>query len=587
MLDYHIMTHSVQASHEDVTEIVLRELSISRLGTTALRESLVWFCEKISVIPNIDRASEVILSAVLERRRILVFGDYDADGICSVAAMVRLLRFMGANPMVMLPNRMTDGHGVSPTASDKIIDMNPEVLIVLDCGTTAARQFAVIAETVDTILVIDHHSAPAADTPPMPANTILINPAILPETEEARRLFGIASAGVLTYLTVLRTVRAWRALGSPKLPFPEADAARHMLNRCLALGALTAIADMVPMMGVNRAMVQVGLKYADSLPGLWAIGAAMKYKISPQNITVSDVGFKYGPTINAAGRIADGGMALELMISDGSADDLAEKAAQVVGLNERRREITADVVDACLEGTESDCGSIVINEGFHQGVVGLAASRLLETTRRPAIVVGTNGAGSARSVPGFHVGNFVGEQVSCGNLLKGGGHAGAAGFTIIPERLDAFRDAFMSATKGIIRKDRQPDITINRGDLIDIKALYDGLAPFGMGNPELLLHLIAPKISGQRRFGGESRNTHMSFKIEIGGRVIDCIIFHVAGKSWLPMAGDVFDVDDVKSITGSLRLEYDAYHNEMRMKFSASDMATSQQTKGRPALASR
>ena len=562
------MTHPTQAPHGDNTEELLRSLSISRLGTTSLRESLVGFCEKISVIPNIDRASEIILSAALDRRRILVFGDYDADGVCSVAAMVRLLRFMGADPMIMLPNRMTDGHGVSPTASDKIVGLAPEVLIVLDCGTTASRQFAVIAETVGTILVIDHHSAPPADTPPMPANTVLVNPAILPETEDARRLFGISSAGVLTYLTILRTVRSWRARGD----FPEVEAVRSLLNQCLALGALTAVADMVPMMGINRAMVQAGLKHARSLPGLWAIGGAMKYKITPENITVGDVGFKYGPTINAAGRIADGGLALDLMISDEPVDVLAKGAAQVVGLNEQRREITADVIDACLGDAGADCGSLIVNDDFHQGVVGLAASRLLETTRRPAIVVGTNGAGSARSVPGFHIGNFVGEQVAAGNLLKGGGHAGAAGFTVIPERLDAFRAAFEEATKGVVRKDREPDITITSSGQIDIRTIHDSLAPFGMGNPDLLLHLVAPKISGQRWFGGENRNSHMSFKVEIGREIVDCIVFYAAGKPWTPAPGNMFAPGGIQSMTGTLRVEYDNYHKEMRMKFSVSDM---------------
>jgi single-stranded-DNA-specific exonuclease len=437
----------------------------------------------------------------------------------------------------------------------------------VDCGTTAAIQLAELVEHIPSIVVIDHHSAPGEGPPDMPDGVILVNAAIQPD-QHIRQTYGIASAGVLVYLAVLHTIRFWRALPSPSLPVPDDGIVKAALRDCLALAALTAITDMVPLRGINRAVLKLGLPMAACLTGIQAMAQSFPKPLSLERVLPTDVGFRYGPVLNAAGRIADGQLALRLMRSK-SLPEAIVLANQAIEINSARREITGEVTDACLESIENtdadaDCGVMVINPEFHQGVVGLAASRLLERTGRPSIVVGVNGSGSGRSIPGFHIGNFIGEQVANGLLLKGGGHAGAGGFTLNPEHAVEFRAAFQAASAGLVRAMRPADLVVDGRTPIEFSEICARLSPFGMDNPDLIVEFIDPDLTRQRWFGKPDK-IHMGWQIAMHGTMLDCVLFSASEKEWLGLAPEeVFTPGSVRRIRGQIRYDYDNYYERMR-----------------------
>lgn len=573
-------TNSVDPNDSAVYRVVAEILSNrgSPVGPEGMPEyvspSLKQICADFSGLTEFDRAADLLVDLVNNKSKTWIFGDYDADGVCSITEMTCFLREMGVTPdNVFVPDRMTDGHGLSETVANEILAGAPECLIVLDCGTTSTSALTKLAKTVNHILVIDHHGAKGAKRPELPENVVLVNLAVDPDPE-IRNIWGIGSAGVLTYCVILHATRKWRNM--PDRPIEPNDISiRDLLACCLGLAAVTAVTDMVPLRGLNRAIVRVGLKYASGLNGIRALANAFDRPLDPDKITPEDVGFKYGPVLNAAGRIAHGKTALTLMGAIDT-DDLIGIARQAVMINAERKSIQQDVIDTCfaqIAETVNDLenlqhGTLIHNHEFHPGVVGLAASRLLEMTNRPAIVVGMNGSGSARSIEGFNVGDFVRDQVEKGRLLKGGGHAGAAGFSVDPgnDALSEFKNDFEAATKNLRREERRPDlIRMKSLDGIDLGRLYMAMSPFGMENPAILIQVYDPDISFQKWFGQDNR--HWKCKIGRGNNAVECVVFNVAdakSKSIQAVArGEKnFNKEDIKYLVGSLKYSFDAYWNK-------------------------
>ncbi len=527
--------------------------------------NLVNICSDLSVIPNFDRCANTVLDAAMAGRKIVVFGDYDADGICSIASMLRFCDLLQQDVYGFVPHRLEDGHGVSDNAVLKILRHDPECLIILDCGTTNETQLALLAETINDIVIVDHHSLEEGHAPNLPKNVSLINAAIDPDAF-IKKEFGIASAGVMTYLFALHLCRIWREKSNPKLPF-DSKLAKEALLDCLGLASITAISDMVPLVGLNRAIVQKGLVYAGGLTGIQAMAQKLPKPLDTAQIQPGHVGFKYAPILNAAGRISDGQLALKLMRAK-TIDDalcLAEKAIEV---NFERREIQQDVIQNCLAelGDGADHGNFFVDTNFHQGVVGLAASKLLEKTGRPSIVIGTAWAGSGRSVNGFHIGDFIHKQVAKGYLVKGGGHAGAGGFTAKSEHIEDFREAFYEATRGIKKAELVPDIYSVSLDIPDLLELSRHLYPFGMANPPLFIEVKNPAIEFQKWFGkGEKK--HYACKLRSAFGRIECIKFSAADEEGFPVPqGQDILPGSVSSLNGEIQYEWDDYHGGMFVK---------------------
>lgn len=562
-----------------------------------LNPDLLAACTEPERVPRLAVAAEWLLDGVLAGTDTIVFGDYDADGICSVTAICRLFEALGAPPRrALLPDRIADGHGLSANAVEALLAARPDLLVVVDCGTTSAAALTSLAEVIGRIVVIDHHGAQGAELPVLPDNVVLVNPAIDPDPA-IRAEWGIASAGVLSYLTILHTARLRRqAPLRPGETAPAVEAAiRSLMRDCLGLASITAITDVVPLLGLNRAIVRRGLRHAARLPGIQALARAFPRPLDPDSISAEDVGFRYGPVINAAGRIAHGEIALTLLRA-APGTELSPLAAHAVSLNQERRDIQNDVIDRCLEtieallstpdapaGDEAGSGTLVRDPTFHPGVVGLAASRLVERTGRPAIVIGAGGAGSCRSVPGFNVGDFIREQVAAGRLGKGGGHAAAAGFTLTqphdPESHLAFADEFVAASRGIRRVEPQDDLILNGADMMadgfDFAGLYETMAPFGAANPALQIRILMPQLRRQKWFGRDRNH----WKCGIGNGRFD--LFEAAAFN-LDQDGPAvlcaaqaserrFPSGAIAAIIGKLRGGYDNYLGRVNYTLAITD----------------
>lgn len=540
-----------------------------------IEADLISSCRDPESIPNLDHAVAVMLRHIRLGSDIVVFGDYDADGVCSITVMRRFLEAFGAPPRAALvPDRLADGHGLSANAVDMLLEQKPTLLIVVDCGTTSSAALERISPVVEDIVVIDHHSTKGLAWPQVPKNVVLVNPAIAADPA-VRRRWGIGSAGVLTYCAVLRAGRVWRA-APDRPPAPTDIDLKTMLHDVLGLAAITAVSDMVPLVGLNRAIVRHGLQFTAKLPGIKALASALPKALDPEHITAEDVGFKYGPVLNAAGRIAHGVTALRLLHETG-AEALSVTAAEAVEINLNRRDIQTDVVEKCVRelkqaladsGTRA-CGMVVRNPTFHPGVVGLAASRLMEITGRPAIVIGSGGAGSGRSIAGCNIGEFINGQVDLKRLAKGGGHAGAAGFTLAapddPDSHLAFAADFEVATAGVLRPPVLTDLVLGVDPWPDLDALYWSMAPFGMAHTAIRIAVENPTLASQKWFG--AAGNHWKAKLVQGKANVEAILFNAGSATCDTIvaayqAKQVFEPGRIARLEGYLRGQFDTYWNK-------------------------
>ena len=476
---------------------------------------------------------------------ILVAGDYDADGICSVASMSRLLQQFGRpDHGLLLPDRMTEGHGLSAAATSRICNAKPDLVIVLDCGTTSHEALARIAAVARRgVIVVDHHQAPGMAFPVMPPGVLLINPALddfvgTQVPADVQRGLAGACTGALVYILAAQFMITWRmrsvrdpafaARHAPEQnPLLADQELRDLLAEISGLGAFTTITDMAPLNRFNRALVRTSLPYISRIVGLQAMAASFDRTLDIKAPTPADVGFRYGPVINASGRIHHGNIALRLMIET-DYDEALPLACQAIEINVERRAIQKAVVDACLEQVDQgdDSGVMIRSEDFHPGVVGLAASRLLEHTGRPSIVIGSGGAGSARSVADFDIGAFIHRAADEGLILGGGGHAAAGGFRVAPAPDSHLRlmERFKAETRAIRRIAGAPDMVVELGQICDFKGLWAAMAPFGVGNPALTILFRNPVITDEKWFGGEDK-PHWRGRLANGSGDIDLVWF--------------------------------------------------------------
>lgn len=561
------------------------------------------------VIRNMRAAVSLLIEVLddVSNPAILVAGDYDADGICSVASMSRLLQNFGRpDHGLLLPDRMTEGHGLSASATTRICNAKPDLVIVLDCGTTSQEALARIASVARRgVIVLDHHQAPGMAFPEMPAGVLLINTALddfagTDVPADIRRGLAGACAGALVYIFATRFMLRWRQRAAVDADFaarhsPEHDellsdqSMRELLAEISGLGAFTTIADMAPLNLFNRALVRTSLPYISRIVGLRAMADSFDRRLDIDAPTPADVGFKYGPVINAAGRIHHGNIALRLMIEP-EYDEALPLAIQAIEINLERRAIQKAVVDACLEQVDQldDTGIVVRNEDFHPGVVGLAASRLLEHTGRPAIVIGTGGAGSARSTAGFDIGAFIHRAVKDNLILGGGGHAAAGGFRVGPEAGShaALMERFRAETRGIRRAAGAPDMIVEFGQICDFGALFDEMAPFGVGNPALSILFRNPVITNEKWMGGEDK-PHWRGELANGKGTIDLVWFNARQSLAWPEGRDF--LQGVATLRGRLELGNGwkgAYYQIMVESVTeAGECITGQRPSQRPAAA--
>jgi single-stranded-DNA-specific exonuclease len=437
-----------------------------------LRPSLAALSDPMA-LPDMDRAVAVLTEAARAGRTILVHGDYDVDGQCGTALLTRVLREAGAHVVPFIPNRMRDGYDLGPAGVARAREVGAGVILTCDCGVTAREAIADARAAGMRVVVTDHHVP--GELPPADA---IVNPRRGDPDAPTADLCGTGVAFKLAQALV-------PALGlPPTLPL-------HFLD----LVALATVADVVPLTRENRVLTRFGLrKLADSRwPGVRALIETAG--LVDTEIKAGHVGFVLAPRLNAAGRIGDAMDGLALLLCDDPADAL-ERARRLETVNTRRQELDQGILDQALALVEReadldrDFGLVLAQDGWHPGVIGIVASRVVERYARPAILIaldGTAGKGSGRSIPKF---DLHGALVACGaHLGRFGGHRMAAGLTVARDRLEAFRSAFNEHARAHLVADDL--VAVQRIDAMvafdaldfGLEKLLRHLEPCGPGNP--------------------------------------------------------------------------------------------------------
>ena len=399
----------------------------ARLKIPTLRD---WLPDP-SIFRDMDAAATRLADAVAANEAIVIFGDYDVDGATSAAVLIRYLRMVGGTVGHYIPDRLLEGYGPSADALVALKTAGADLVVTVDCGTQGFEALAAARAAGLDVIVVDHHKAATA----LPVALALVNPNRLDEAPEAAAHGHLAAVGVAFLLAVAlnRTLRQRGAFATR--PEPK-------LTELLDLVALGTVADVVPLTGLNRAFVTQGLKVMRTRRnvGLTALIDAAGLSKPPG---ARDLGFALGPRVNAGGRVGQSDLGVRLLTSDDPAEAMA-LAAELDRLNIDRRGIEAAVTDEALaiaDPASNMAVALVAGAGWHPGVIGIVASRLKDRLHRPTIVIAIGddglGKGSGRSLPGVDLGAAVLAAKDAGLLIAGGGHAMAAGLTVVADGIDA------------------------------------------------------------------------------------------------------------------------------------------------------
>jgi single-stranded-DNA-specific exonuclease len=428
-------------------------------------------------------AVERLVRAIEGGERIALYGDYDVDGVTSTALLAGFLRACGADVLTYVPHRLVEGYGLNVAAVEKLGGQGARLLVSLDCGITAAAEVrAAAALGIDTV-VVDHHTVPVE----LPAAAAILNPHQPGCPYPSKDL---AAVGV-TFALAMALRRALRERGrfGPARPEPN-------LRDALDLVALGTIADVVPLVGANRILVRRGLEVlaGSRRPGVRALKRVAGVPEGAE-VGAGQVGFRLAPRINAAGRLDDAGRGVRLLLEDdaGRAEALALELDRE---NQARQELERTILEEALRDADARVaagarGLVLARDGWHAGVVGIVASRVVERFHRPAVLVALGeqeGKGSGRSIEGFHLHDAL--SACAGHLVRFGGHRHAAGVTVARGSLDAFRAAFEAHAAAHVRdEDLVPRCRIEgwlaEGEVSEQAALdLARLGPYGAGHPE-------------------------------------------------------------------------------------------------------
>jgi single-stranded-DNA-specific exonuclease len=461
-----------------------------------------------SAFTGIEGALDVIERHIAGGTRIVVHGDYDVDGVCATAIMVRALRARGADVGWYLPDRLTDGYGLSLGTVRRLADRGTGLLVTVDCAITAVEEVAAARQAGLDVVVSDHH-APRAD-------------GRLPDCQ-------IVHPGICAYPCpeLCGTGVAYKLAQALAAPGVEHE---------LELVALATVADLMPLTGENRRLVREGLRALarTARPGLRALMSASG--VDPSALDTHALAFRLAPRINAAGRMRRADAGLELLLTDDErrADQIASELERV---NAERRAVEQRIVweaEAQVAEQGERRSYVLAGDGWHPGVVGIVASRVVERHHRPTVVVGLDGdvgSGSARSIPGFDLLGAL--HASAEHLERYGGHRAAAGMTIRVERLEAFREAFERHADEVL----SPDLLVPRERVdaiasgcelgLELAEELERLEPCGMGNPQPRLLVPGARLRDLRPMG-EGR--HLRFSVGSGGISARAVAFGCDGR---------------------------------------------------------
>ena len=519
------------AQRVGVSEVVGRLLAARGIPAEAAADFLAPTLRALlpdpSVLADMDAAAARLARAVQAGETVAVFGDYDVDGACSAAIVTLVLRALGCPVLTHVPDRITEGYGPNAPALRALAAQGATLIVCVDCGTAAAQPLAALAGIAD-VLVLDHHKA---EGPPPPV-LATVNPNRL---DDASGLRGLCAAGI-AFLAAIATVRTLRRAGW--------FAARREpdLRTLLDLVALATVCDVMPLVGVNRALVAQGLKVMArrDRPGIAALLEVAAAKDQP---TAATLGWALGPRINAAGRIDDSGLGLRLLLTEDAVEARA-LAVRLDAVNRDRQELEAAVLDEAHAHAhaQADAGRPVLlvhGAGWHPGVVGIIAGRIKQRQNRPALAGGLlDGVvrGSGRSVAGVDLGAAVLEARREGLLVTGGGHAMAAGFSLDHARPDDFHAFLEDRLAHAAALPRTPDLSVEAtvavaGAGVELAGQIANLAPFGAGNEEPVLALPRARVVRADWIGKDGATLRAMLEGEGGAGRLKAMLFRAAGTA--------------------------------------------------------
>ena len=458
-----------------------------------------------SALLDMEKGASRLADAIVGGERIGIISDYDVDGVSSAALLSLFLDAAGSAATVHIPDRLTEGYGPSASAVSQLHGQGTELLLTLDCGVMAHDPLAHAAELGLATIIVDHHQAGEI----LPQAHAVINP----NRQDDLSGFGYLCAAGVTMVLVAATNRILRARGWYNDARPEPNPLRW-----LELVALATVCDVVPLKGLNRAYVTQGLKVMarrENL-GLAALADVARLKRAPDPYAL---GFLLGPRLNAAGRVGSAKLALGLLRARERGEAMA-LAQELDRLNRERQEVELAVVDQAAAQAELSLGRegrqkviVVAGEGWHPGVVGLAAARLKERNGLPSFVLAqakgaATASGSGRSIGGVDIGTAVRAALELGLIVKGGGHAMAAGLTVEVEKLGALRSFLEERLAPQVEAAADRGLAIDAaltagGANLDLIELLDQAGPYGAGNPAPVFALPAHRIVYADRAGND------------------------------------------------------------------------------------
>src|SRR5262247_843477 len=563
---------AIAQRHDDVPELLARILAARGVEVDTVASFLDPTVRALMPDPDsladAGAAATRLADAVARGETVALFGDYDVDGATSAAMLGRYLRHCGLRPIIHIPDRLFEGYGPNAEAIRALAGQGATLLVAVDCGTTSHEPLLTARELGLDVIVIDHHQADER----LPSALAVVNPNRL---DDLSGLGHLAAVG-LVFMTVVALNRELRSRG-----FWTAERAEPDLLGFLDLVALGTVADVVPLKGLNRAFVAKGLlalRRRENV-GLTALMDVARLGGPPEPWHLA---FMLGPRINAGGRIGRATLGVDLLLG---ADEVeaARLAAELDRLNRERQAIeVATVAQAEAEAMAAlgaeDKGAVVVTaaEGWHPGVVGLVAARLKERFGRPAFAIalepGGIGTGSGRSIAGVDLGRAVRQAVQAGILIKGGGHAMAAGVTLRKSALAEFRAYLEEALGAAVAAARRTDSLLIDGALTAAAATSETVAtiaragPFGAGNPEPVMALPAHTIA----YADEVGQAHIRVRLRAGdGAGVNAIAFRAAGQS----LGSALTQNRGRQVHAAGCLAVDRWQGEERVQLRLIDIA--------------
>jgi len=522
------------------------------------------------MLTDMEKAADRLSFAVTHNESVAIFGDYDVDGATASALLCRYLRHCGLDPVVHIPDRIFEGYGPNVDAIRAFAERGVKLLVTVDCGTTSHEPLAEANRLGLDVIVLDHHQADEE----LPSALAIVNPN---RADDLSGLGHLAAVGIvfLTLVALTRTLRE-RNYWTDMRPVPDLLSLLHLV-------ALGTVADVVPLKGLNRAFVAKGLialRRREHI-GQTALMDAARLSGPPEPW---HLGFMLGPRINAGGRIGRADLGVRLLLEE-DPTEAARIAAELDRLNRERQQIEqATLAQAEAEALAAlgleEKGAVVVTagQGWHPGVVGLVAARLKERYGRPAFAIaleaGGTGTGSGRSIAGVDLGAAVRRAVHEGLLVKGGGHAMAAGITLKKDALGAFR-GFLEETLGApVEKARRDsalkiDGAVSAGGFnLELADMLNRAGPFGAGNPEPVLALPSHVIAYADPVG----ESHVRARFKSGdGKFVNAIAFRSLGQ---PLGNALLE-NRGRAVHVAGCLAIDRWQGEERVQMRVLDVALS------------